>query len=88
MPELSLDHEQRDPFTRHLYSVSMPQLVGREPAPDTRNRSALVKLGADPGRRARPPAGRAAHDAEQSAYRQLLPELQPRVEMRLIPTSE
>jgi hypothetical protein len=49
MPELSLDHEQRDRFTRHLDSVSMPQLVGREPAPDTGNRSALVKLGADPG---------------------------------------
>lgn len=48
MPELPLDHEQRNPLARHLDSVSMPQLVGREPAPDARDRSGLMQLGANP----------------------------------------
>jgi len=49
MPELSLDHEQRDALARHLDSVSMSELVGREPAPDTGDRGGVVELGADSG---------------------------------------
>ena len=36
MPELSLDHDQRDPLARHLDRVRMPELMRREPAPNTR----------------------------------------------------
>jgi hypothetical protein len=32
MPELSLDHEQRDPLARHLHRVRVSKLVRREPA--------------------------------------------------------
>jgi hypothetical protein len=35
VPELALDNDQRDAFVRHLDRVSMPELVGRKPAPDT-----------------------------------------------------
>jgi hypothetical protein len=31
MPELALDDQQRNPFTRHLDRVRMAQLVGRKP---------------------------------------------------------
>ena len=33
VPKLSLDHDQRDPLSRHLHCVCVPQLVGRESAP-------------------------------------------------------
>jgi hypothetical protein len=48
MPELSLDHEQRDPLSRHLHRMSMPELVRREPAPDPHDRGGVVQLGTDP----------------------------------------
>jgi len=35
MPELSLDHGERDAFACHLNSVRMPQLVRREPPSHT-----------------------------------------------------
>ena len=34
MPELALDHEQRDPFAGHLDGVRVPELVRREPVAD------------------------------------------------------
>ena len=36
MPELPLDHGQRDTFARHLDRMRMAKLMGREPAPDSR----------------------------------------------------
>jgi hypothetical protein len=32
--ELPLDDDERDAFVRHLDSVGVPELVGRESAPD------------------------------------------------------
>ena len=34
--ELALDHDQRDPLTRHLYRMRVPQLMRREPPLDAR----------------------------------------------------
>jgi hypothetical protein len=33
--ELALDDDERDALVRHLHSVSVPELVGREATPDT-----------------------------------------------------
>ena len=50
-----------------------------------------MQLGTDPGRRAWPPAGRAAQNAEERADRQGPAQLEPRIELlrrqRSIPTS-
>src|SRR5664279_2350746 len=82
MSELSLDDDQRDPFTRHLYRMSVPELVWCEPASDTRACGGLVQLRADPSRSARAPLGRAANHAEQPADRQLVSQLEPRIQVR------
>jgi hypothetical protein len=34
VPELALDHNQRDAFSGHLDGVGVPELMRREPAPD------------------------------------------------------
>ena len=34
MSQLTLDHDERDALVRHLYSVSVPELVWREATPD------------------------------------------------------
>ena len=44
MPELALDHDQRNSLVRHLNRVSMPQLVGREATSDARRRSGMMVL--------------------------------------------
>lgn len=36
VPELALDHDPWDAFSGHLDRVSVPQLMGSEPPPDTR----------------------------------------------------
>ena len=43
VPELTLDDGQRHPFVRHVYRVSMPQLVRGEPPPDTGPRGEAAK---------------------------------------------
>jgi hypothetical protein len=58
MPELALDHDQRDSFAGHLDGVRVPQLVRREPSPNPGAEGRIVQLGADPGRSAWPPAAR------------------------------
>jgi hypothetical protein len=35
VPELPLDHDERDAFVGHLDRVSMPELMRREPTTDT-----------------------------------------------------
>ena len=54
MPELSLDHDQRDPLAGHLDRVRVAELMRRKPATNTRLLSGMMQLGADPGGRARP----------------------------------
>jgi hypothetical protein len=70
MPELPLDHDQRDPLARHLDGMRMPQLVRREPAPNTGGPGGVMELAADSGWRARPPARRTTQNAEQRTDRQ------------------
>ena len=43
-PKLTLDHDQRNTFVRHLDRMSMPQLVRREPPPHTRSGGGMVHL--------------------------------------------
>ena len=58
MPELALNHDQRDPFARHFYCVSMPELVRRESASHTSRRRDLMQLGRIPaGAQGRPSVG-------------------------------
>ena len=86
LPELSLDHDQRDPLAGHLDRVRMPELVRREPAADTGRHGGVMELTADPGGRARASACWTAQDAEQRAGRQCCAQLEPRLEVLLIPT--
>ena len=81
MPELTLYDQERDPLAGHLDSVGVPELVGCEPTPDSGGQRGPMQLGTDPGRRAWPPAGRAAQNAEERADRQGPAQLEPRVEL-------
>jgi hypothetical protein len=49
VPELTLDHDQRHAFTRHLDRVRMPQLVRCEPSPDARSEGRVAQLDSDAG---------------------------------------
>ena len=80
--ELALDHDQRDPFTRHLHRMRVPQLMRREPAAAPGRNRGVVELSADASRCARPAACRSAQDAEKSSDRQGRPHLEPRREVR------
>ena len=86
--ELALYDDERDSFVGHLYCVGVPQLVWRESAPDASFGSRMMQLFAR-GRWFPPPASRRAVDhAQQRADRQLTADLEPWVELRLIPKSE
>ena len=58
MPELALDHDERDPFMGHLDRVRMPELMRGEPASHASGGSSMRELLA--GRRCLPvaPCGR------------------------------
>ena len=43
MAELALDHDQRHAFVRHFYSVSVAELVRREPPSHTRRTCGMVQ---------------------------------------------
>ncbi len=86
MSQLALYHQQRDPLTRHLDRVHMPELVRREATPNTGRRSGVVQLGADSRSRAWSPACRTAHDAKQPADRQRPPQLKPWIQLGPRPT--
>ena len=79
--EMALDHDQRDPFTRHLNRVRVPQLMRREPTTHPGRDRGVVQLFAEARRGARPAAGRPAQDAEQSFDRQGRAQLEPRLEV-------
>jgi hypothetical protein len=49
MPELALDHDERDALMRHLDRVRVPQLVRREPSPHTGQSSEPAELTASRG---------------------------------------
>ena len=70
MPELTLNHEQRDTLARHLHRVRVTQLVRGEPAAHAGTSGCRVELRADPSGRPWPPDGRAAKNAEQRADRE------------------
>jgi hypothetical protein len=76
MTELSLDDQQRDPLAGHLDRVRVPQLVRREPAPDSGCLGGGAELAADSGWRARSTACRAAQHAEQRSDGQMGAELE------------
>ena len=42
MPELALDHDQRDPLARHLDRMRVAQLMRREPPTHTRRDRGVV----------------------------------------------
>jgi hypothetical protein len=44
MPKLALDDDERNSFVGHLDRVGMPELVGCEPASDTRRGGRVVQL--------------------------------------------
>ena len=44
VPELALDHDERDAFVRHLDRVSVPKLMRREPPPHACSGGNLVQL--------------------------------------------
>jgi hypothetical protein len=44
VPELTLDHDERDALVRHLDSVGVPQLVRRESPSDACGGSRMVQL--------------------------------------------
>lgn len=69
MPELSLDHEQRDPLACHFHRMGVPELMRGETASDPGRRGGVMQLSANPGRAASAPAGGTAQDTEQSADR-------------------
>lgn len=81
MPELALDHDQRDSLPGHLDRVGMAELVRREPTTHAGGQRDLVQLPTDPRRRARTAARRAAQYTEQPADRKVTPQLEPRGEV-------
>ena len=44
VPELPLDHDERDTFVRHLNGVSVSQLVWRKPPSHTCGRASVMQL--------------------------------------------
>jgi hypothetical protein len=65
----------------------MPELVGYEPAADSGGQRDPMQLSTDAGRRTWPPAGRAAQKAKERADRQRPAQLEPGIELRLMPSS-
>ena len=88
MPKLTLDHDQRHAFVRHLDRVSVPQLVRRKATPDASSRCRVMQLLAR-GRRLPAAACRRSVDhTQQRSDRELAADFEPWVELRLIPKSE
>ena len=81
MPELTLNHEQRDTLARHLHRVRVTQLMWREPTPDSRGGGGPAQLAARGRRFPVAPGGWAVDHAEEWADRKLDAELLPRFEL-------
>jgi hypothetical protein len=63
MSELALDDDEGNAFVRHLDGVGVPQLVRREPTPDTSDRSRSPQLPAGSRRLPVTAGGGATDDA-------------------------
>ena len=88
MPELTLDNDERNAFVCHLDGVSVSELVRRESASHTRRRRGMVQLLARGRCLPAPARGRSVDHAQHRADRELAADLEPRIELLLIPTSE
>ncbi len=86
MPQLPLDHNERNAFVSHLDRVRVPQLVWGKPAPDACPGGSAMQLFAR-GRRLPVASGRRSVDhAQQRADRKLAADLEPRIELLPRPT--
>lgn len=81
MTDLSLDHDQRDAFVRHLDRVCVAQLVWREAAPDARRGGCMMQLLACGRCFPASAGGRAVDHAQERSERELAAGLEPRVEL-------
>jgi hypothetical protein len=88
VPELALDHDERDTFVRRLDRVGVPQLVRSEPSADARCGCCVVQLLPCGGPLPASAGGRTVDHAEQRADRELAAGLEPWLELLVIPTSE
>ena len=70
MAELALDDVDRHPFARELNGVRVPQLMGREAAPDAGIGGELAQFGSGRGGRPPPAPRRSVDDAEHRPGRQ------------------
>jgi hypothetical protein len=80
MPQLTLDHHERNARARHLDRVSMPQLVRREPPSHTRSGGGMVQLLARRGGLPTASGGRSVDHTQHRADRELATDLKPRIE--------
>jgi hypothetical protein len=86
--KLTLNHDQRNALVRHLDRVGVSQLVRRESTSHTRRGSRVMQLLARRRRFPTSAGSRSMDHAQQCADRQLAADLQPWVELLLIPKSE
>jgi hypothetical protein len=86
VPKLTLDHDERSAFVRHLDRMGVAQLVWREPPSHTRRAGSMVQLLAR--RRRLPPATsrRSVDHTQHRADRKLATDLEPRIELLPSPT--
>ena len=81
MPELALDHDERDPFVGHLDRVRMPELMRRESAPHAGDGGRARELLAGRGCLPMATCGRPMDHAQQRTNRQPGADLKPRVQL-------
>jgi hypothetical protein len=81
MPELALDHHERDTFVRHLDRVCVAQLVWREAASDARRGGCVMQLLACGRCFPASAGGRAVDHAQERSDRELASDLEPGVEL-------
>ena len=88
MPQLALDNDQRDALVSHLDGVSVAKLMRREPTTDAGEHCGAVQLLASGGLLPVPPSGWAVDHAQQRSGTKPGAQLEPRLKLCLIPTSE
>jgi hypothetical protein len=86
VPELPLDHNERNALVRHLDGVSVPQLMRCEPTPNAGFGGRMMQLFARSRRLPTPTRGRPVNHAQQCADRELAADREPRVELLPRPT--
>jgi hypothetical protein len=86
LPELTLDHDQRTAFVRHLDGMRMAQLVRREPPSHAGSGGGMVQLLARRRRLPRATSRRPVNHTQHCADRELATDLQRRLELLPRPT--